>query len=273
MRRLGAALAPLVCSAGCRESSERAAPNIPVPAARSRPASAPSLGARVCDVLVRKPALRRAACCQTAPAAAFDGCVSALDRALGSGTLHVDEGALARCEEATSRERDGCAWVSPSSPLPPSACDGLFVGAMPSGGACHSSLECAPPLHCAGATPTQAGTCAAPLPVGAECMRTSDALASLTLSADVEREHPLCDGTCSFGAGKCQATPPASAASAASPGARLAAGAACLSDFDCAAGGCDASGHCGMKCSVFDAPLAASTPALVMRRTPAPRRD
>ena len=253
VRRLGAALVPLLSFfAGCRASDHTEAP------------SAPALGARVCDVLVRKPAQRRAACCQTAPAAPFDACVSALDRALSAGRLHVDEGALARCEDAVSRERDGCAWVTPSLPLPPAACDGLFVGALPRGGECRSSLECAAPLHCAGATPAQAGTCAEPLPAGAECARTSDALASYTLSADVEREHPLCDGTCSFGAGKCQALP----ASVASPRPRVAAGEACLSDFDCATGGCDTSGHCGMKCSVsFDAPIAAAAPALVMRRT------
>jgi hypothetical protein len=268
LRRLGVALAPLVCIASCRESSIGGAPSLP--ATLSRPASAPPLGARVCDVLVRQPVQRRAACCQTAAAAPFDACVSALDRALVSGRLRVDEGALARCQEATMRERDGCAWVTPSSPLPPAACDGLFVGAVPSGGACHSSLECAAPLHCAGATPAQAGTCAEPLPVGAECARTSDALASYTLSVNVEREHPLCDGSCSFGAGKCQAS---RAASAASPKPRVAAGEACRSDFDCATGGCDASGHCGMKCSVSFDPIAASTPALVMRRTPAASVD
>jgi hypothetical protein len=86
--------------------------------------------------------------------------------------------------------------------------------------------------------------------------------------SDVEPEHPLCAGACSFGAGECQASP----AVVAGPEdvTKALPGETCSTDFDCARGGCDASGHCGMKCAVSLEALGqlSSSRALVMQRTP-----
>jgi hypothetical protein len=221
----------------------------------------------LCDALQRRPLQRKAECCGSAPlSATFDACVRALDRALVSGSVQLDTAALERCASAVELERSGCDWVTPGVPLPPDACRALIVGRVRAGGACHSSLECAAPLHCAGATPAEAGTCAEPLGVGAACARTSDALASL-LMADVEPEHPLCAGICSFGAGQCQATAPRAASA---PAHRGAPGEACSTDFDCARGGCADDGECGMKCTVSLEGLSrlATARALVMTRAP-----
>jgi len=232
----------------------------------ARPAPAPEAIA-VCDLVQRRSLQRKAECCGGAPlTATFDACVHALDRALDAGRVRVDAEALKRCAGALERELGGCDWVTPSVPLPPAECRALVSGLASAGAACHSSLECAAPLHCAGATPAQPGTCAEPLPVGAACARTSDALAS-HLMTDTESAHPLCTGTCSFGAGECQR-----AGLAASPAdaRRSAPGEACKTDFDCARGGCAESGQCGMKCAVsFDAlGRHDASRALVMSRTP-----
>jgi len=258
--------------AGCRDprrsEPERAGDgSVRVGLVKPPAAAAPAPEAiAVCDALQRRPLQRKAECCGGSPlTATFDACVRALDRALGGGA-RVDSAALARCAAAVERERNGCDWVTPSVPLPPSECGGLIVGRVQTGGACHSSLECAAPLHCAGATPTEPGTCAEPLPIGAACARTSDALASL-LMTDVEPEHPLCAGSCSFGAGQCQATAPAGAPAEARRGAP---GEACSTDFDCARGGCGDSGQCGMKCAISLEQLSrlGTARALVMTRGP-----
>jgi hypothetical protein len=268
----GLTLALTLTVVGCRQprrSEPERAPHGSVRLGLVKPppaAAAPTPEAiAVCDALQRRPSLRKAECCGGAPlTATFDACVRALDRAIGSGGVRVDAAALARCAAAVERELDGCDWVTPSVPLPPEACGDLVLGRVQTGGACHSSLECAAPLHCAGATPSEPGTCAEPLPIGAPCARTSDALASL-LMIDVEPEHPLCAGSCSFGAGQCQAIAPALAAEVAR---RRAPGQACSTDFDCARGGCADSGQCGMKCAVSLEQLSrlGTARALVIRR-------
>jgi hypothetical protein len=259
------------CRGAARSEPERAGearPRVglvkPPPAA---PAPAPEAVA-VCDWVQRRPLQRKAECCGGAPlTTTFDACVSSLDRALQSGGVRVDAAALERCAAAVERERSGCDWVTPGVPLPPAECRALVLGRVAAGGACRSSLECAAPLHCAGATPVEPGTCAEPIALDAVCARTSDALASL-LMTDVEAEHPLCAGTCSFGAGRCQAS---ALAPAPREGRRASPGEACNTDFDCASGGCADSGQCGMKCAISFQGLGrlATSPALVMTRAAA----
>lgn len=272
-------MAVVFALAGCREPQCReprrsepehaAAGSVRVGLVKPPPAAAAPAPEAIaaCDALQRRPLQRKAECCGSAPlTATFDACVRALDRALGSGGVRVDAAALERCAAAVERERDACDWVTPSVPLPPDECRSLFVGLVQAGGACRSSLECAAPLHCAGATPAEPGTCAEPLPIGATCARTSDALASL-LMTDIEPEHPLCAGTCSFGAGQCRAAAPRAAPAGARRGAP---GEACKTDFDCARGGCGDSGQCGMKCAISLQGLSrlGAANALVMTRAP-----
>jgi hypothetical protein len=224
----------------------------------------------VCHVVQGAPAERRAACCGGRPSGNLEEeCVRALSTALAAGRIELDRSQLSRCSEASTRALEGCDWVTPGQPMPPEECRDLTRGRVAAGDVCRSSLECVSPLHCEGSTPTQGGRCAAPRPTGAACRAASDGLASYLFERQLEREHPSCSGACSLVTHRCEpGAPPPEAA----PSARRGPGEACVSDFDCSAGGCNgAPGTCGMKCAVSLADRArfGAAPLALPRRSPA----
>jgi hypothetical protein len=237
---------------------------------------AKSRAEQVCRLLQGGPAERRAACCGGSPGGHLEPqCVRVLSEALAAGRLALDEQAMRRCSGALPAALAGCDWVTPGQPLPPDECGALTRGRVSASGACRSSLECAPPLHCEGATATEAGRCSPPLPEGAACRAPSDTLAALSFARGLEQKHPTCAGVCSLASHRCERTPPANERAAPEEragrsGAGLP-GSACRTDFDCQRGGCTA-GVCGAKCAVSLADVArlSSLPALALpRRSPA----
>lgn len=178
-----------------------------------------------------------------------------LGEALAAGRVALDEAAVDRCNEALPSAFAGCDWVTPGQPLPPDACRALTRGLVSAGGLCRSSLECVPPLHCEGATPTEAGRCSAALREGAACRASIDNLAALSFERELEQTHPSCS----------RAAPIARARGARQGS--VSPGGACRTDFDCVRGGC-AAGVCGAKCAVSmaDAARSSSLPPLALPR-------
>jgi len=271
----------LGCLAGagclCNDAPRPTPALAPLPSVAQTPAkAAAALASRVCGLLQREPARRRAQCCGSGEARHLGvECEQALAGALERGALAIAGAAVEACAAASVREVVGCDWVTPSQPLPPLACRSLSEGRVAEGGSCRSSLECVAPLHCSGSTPSQVGQCAAPQPDGSACGSTPDALATYLFAGDPERTHPSCAGTCSLLSRRCQAQSSAAESSAVGESPRVdgqaLAGQACRSDFDCRVGGCSA-GQCGMKCSVALAANRAQggVPALAFRRLASP---
>jgi hypothetical protein len=261
----GLSLAGCLCNDAPRAQPARAAAASALPGAPSAAESA--LASRVCGLLQREPAERRAACCGSDGARHVAAeCEQVLGSALERGALQIDGAALEACAEASAREQLGCAWVNPSQPLPPLACRALTQGGVSEGGSCHSSLECEVPLHCSGATPSESGRCAAPEPNGSACSSTTDALAAYLFAGALSASHPQCAGSCSLVARRCEAPRPVVAGEGARTSGQARTGEACRSDFDCRAGGCNA-GQCGMKCSIALPERAQrGAPALAFRR-------
>lgn len=266
-------LALLLPSCQCQEAASPDAATAPAAQlAKAAPAAAETALARqVCTLLQREPAQRRAACCGSGAERHLAAeCEQVLTAALASGSVSIEASALQACAQASAEEERGCDWVTSSQPLPPAACHGLTRGRRRAGQPCGSSLECESPLHCAGATPSEPGQCAAPAEVGSPCAASSDALATYLFATDRERTHPSCAGHCSLLTRRCEPHAASSAFSREAPYEKALSGEVCQSDFDCARGGCNA-GLCGMKCSVSvaavpTAPPAASARLLAFRR-------
>jgi hypothetical protein len=249
----------------CNDGTPDAVTSVAAASPASEPAPDQSaLAARVCDLLQRAPAQRRAACCGSGSSRHFAvECEQALGAALSRGSVQLDLDALAQCAAAVAQERDGCDWVTPSQPLPPAACRSLTRGSVPEAGSCRSSLECAGALHCRGGTASEPGHCAAPEPDGSACHAPVDALATYLFAAELERSHPTCSGSCSLTTQRCDAATAGREAVAVTR--RAQPGDACRSDFDCQLGGC-VEGVCGMKCAISFARPSAEQPVLAFRR-------
>jgi hypothetical protein len=263
------------------------------PVASSGPTSArrPVLGSatpaplaqRLCAALHVMPGRRTAECCETPPNTyLYEECVAVVSRSLAAGSSELAPAAISACERAMEAQLTGCDWARPGLPVAPDACQGLIEGRVPSGGACRSSLECAANLHCLVAAGGAQGRCVPPAALGASCGRSSDAMAAYVLDRQVEAAHPPCAEFCSLVSHQCEPSPVEGAACRASvncatgqhcskgacrsgPAATELAGTgeACLTDFECARGGCIASatggsGVCGGRCST--APLLAAFP-------------
>lgn len=257
------------------------------------PAASSAAAETLCHVLQGRPAERRSACCSGGSSSYLEKeCVRAVTDAERGGRLALDGARLAACSEATERALAGCDWVTPGQPLPPAECRELTRGLVAAGGVCRSSLECAAPLHCQGSTPTQAGHCAAALPVGAACRAPADGLGSYLFARDLERTHPVCAGACSFVTHRCENAEPsaclaggdcpqglacrAGRCAAAATSGQKRAGEACQTDFDCAVGGCTGSpGTCGMKCaaSLADRQRATARPPFELPRRSPPAKS
>jgi hypothetical protein len=187
-----------------------ASPSKPAPDATSM---------RLCDALQALPERRKAECCASSPSAGVaTACAQALSVSLRAKAITVDPADVDRCAAETVHALDGCDWVTPYLPAPPASCRGIVHGRVDVGGTCRSSLECRGGLHCA------AGTCArpgAPAPPAAAPRHADDARAP-----DRRHEPSECTGYCFRG--RCAAP--------------VAAGGACSTDQQCAAGS-----HCAAR--------------------------
>jgi hypothetical protein len=245
MRRAAIASLAWLALAGCDERKpSKPAPTSSAGAALSASASAPKpppmpatyqggatepLAKRYCEEVVLYPATRRAACCSGVPAAPVTGCIRNLSDALRSKTLTVDEGALAECAAEVKKRHEGCAWMGPVAPEVPEACSRALVAAVERGEPCRSSLECKGDMHCRAAGALEAGRCSGPQPAGAPCANPVEGLAAfIGLAPYVARTKRECVGGCAMHA--CED--------------KKAAGAACSSDGECAAGHACLKGAC-----------------------------
>ncbi len=155
------------------------------------------LAVRFCAAVHAIPSERRAKCCDEPPrAAAQSECVRTLSVALRSKAISLEETALKRCEEASERAFQGCAWVGVATPSAADECVGILQGTVAAGAVCRSSLECTGNLRCYGLGATQPGRCVTPRPAGAVCGIGIDTLAGLTGQDTFELAHPECEGSC-----------------------------------------------------------------------------
>ncbi len=188
------------------------------------------LAVRVCQALHGAPIKRRGACCGVADAhsATEATCVSQLSALVKGRASSINANTLAACEAAQAQTLSGCAWVRALAPAPPSACSGLITGTLDDGARCRSSLECRAGLRCHGASGLDVGRCGAPRAANALCGSGMDAMGLAVGVADVDRDHPACQGFCRMG--RC--------ASIAAAGARCTASIECGATNRCEAGVC-----------------------------------
>jgi hypothetical protein len=234
------ALAAL-CAAGCHSKSK----SQPARLADAQ-ADARALAQRLCAALHTLPAERKAQCCGAKPQQPLlEECVGALSRSLAAHSLELDSDAVTACAADMQQTLSGCDWVTPSQPLTPATCQSLFRGRLGIGAACRSSLECEGRLHCEGSTPTQAGHCAEPAPIGAGCGSHVDALASYVLVRELERSHPFCADFCSLATHKCEPSPVE--------------GSSCVASVNCGPEQSCVRGTCSRARGALDAPCAGSS--------------
>ena len=244
---------PLILLPFAHDAGAAAPAKKPPPAASKEDVA---LAKRVCDMLQGQPAERRAACCHTSGGDLSAVCTGELGAAIARGTVKLDAKRLDACAAATTSALEGCGWVGPLLPKPPAECVTLIAGALAAGQVCHSSLECADGLHCAGIAPGGTGTCAPPIAVGGRCEHPADNLVSFA-RADDDPHHPVCAGACLKG--QCLAlvaeggTCPSNAACAqglnciggkCTKQALPALGASCSGSVECGGGAVCASGKC-----------------------------
>ncbi len=232
-----------------------------------------ALAEELCRALHLLPQERAAECCGRPQSSLYEQCVSCLSQALSAKTVKLSADSVAKCAQAMQEELRGCDWVRPGLPLPPAACQGLLQGQVPSGGPCHSSLECVAGMHCKGANASSAGQCVPPKPLGASCGRSVDGLAAFTLERGVEKTHAPCADFCSLVSHQCERAPASGSTCRASVNCAAgqhcvdgtcktesrasdlaSSGQACETDLDCARGGCvtrdDGQKVCGRRCPV-----------------------
>jgi len=190
------------------------------------------LSQRLCDALQTLPETRKARCCGTSPTAGPPGlageCARKLSDSLRHNALTLDPADVERCAAESSRELEGCDWVTPYLPRTPASCVGILHGRLETGAVCRSSLECRDGLSCRGGGETVPGVCAPPAVPGASCGGAPDALATYARQTDYDARHPECAGFCVRG--RCAAF--------------ISPGGECSSDRQCAAGSHCASRRC-----------------------------
>lgn len=184
---------------------------------------------RLCNALHTLPQTRKAQCCGTTPSSSLASeCVRTLSTALRDQAVTLNPGDVDRCVEESSRQLEGCDWVTPLMPRSPETCRNLVHGQLQAGARCRSLLECRDGLFCRGNGPTQTGVCVEPGVVGATCTGFVDTLVTYTRQIDYETRHPECVGFCR--AGRCAAF--------------VAVGGACSSSKQCGPGHHCVSGRC-----------------------------
>lgn len=106
----------------------------------------------------------------------YDSLGASLRRSLDAGTTSFDTPAAQRCVDELSATACGTTPVV-------SACDEVFVGQVPLGGACTESGECAGSAYCED-TLACPGTCVASLPEGAACAEGGECETGFACSAE-----------------------------------------------------------------------------------------
>ena len=226
-RRAAAVL--LVALAGPWTSSGQGRPAKPAPPPPPTEAL-DSLAQRLCETLHTLPQKRKDQCCGTSTSGGLaTECVRLLSASLRDKAVTLDAADVDRCAADSSRQLEGCNWVTPLMPRTPEACRGILHARLEAGARCRSSLECRDGLFCLGSSPARPGVCAQPSAPGAVCGGGgADTLATYARQTDYETRHPECAGFCLRG--RC-------AAFVASAG-------ACRSNTQCAPGSHCASGRC-----------------------------
>ncbi len=187
------------------------------------------LAERLCGALQAAPLQRKAECCGTTTSGGLTSeCVRILTTTLRDGAVRIEAGVVDNCIKATSRQLDGCEWVTPLLPALPEACLEIIQGQLKAGERCRSTLECREGLICRGARTTVAGVCSAPSAVGGACSRAVDTLVTYTRQPTDDPHHPDCLGYCFQG--QCSAF--------------AAVGEPCLSNQQCSVGAHCAAGRC-----------------------------
>lgn len=154
------------------------------------------LAAKLCQALHELPATRAAECCGEKPGLMLTGeCTRMLSGAISFEAATLAPEAVDRCVADLRKAHEGCGWVGGAAQVPAS-CRGIVDGTLARGKGCRSTLECDAGLRCQGVGPADAGVCFPPLPPGAPCERSVDALVSFTRQAHVFRAVPECEGAC-----------------------------------------------------------------------------
>ena len=182
------------------------------------------LALRFCEAVQTLPEKRRAECCVGARVgtAPVDACVRTLSYAIAQHAITLAPADLDRCAEAMKAATSGCDWVTPLAIAIPPACVGILNGTLADKAPCRSSLECAAGLRCRGLSATDLGECGAPRAARFQCGAGIDTLAAYTRQDQIDRDHPECEGRCTYG--RCQDA--------------VALGAPCKSDAQCGANLC-----------------------------------
>lgn len=178
-----AAILALLAAAGSAET------------ARPGTAKPDPLAERLCDALHTLPAKRKSQCCGTTPSSLAGICSQELSASIRRGAATLDAAQVDRCTAETSRQLEGCDWVTPLLPKLPDACRDVVRGRLKAAARCRSSLECPDGLSCKGVGPEQKGVCAAAGVARERCEVPADSLAAFTRTKDDPR-HPVCDGFC-----------------------------------------------------------------------------
>lgn len=100
---------------------------------------------------------------------------ASVQRSLDAGTTSFDAAAAKRCVDELAASECGATLSAP-------ACDEVFVGQVPIGGACTESDECAGSAYCED-TLMCPGTCAASLDAGADCASGGECETGLVCTA------------------------------------------------------------------------------------------
>jgi len=153
------------------------------------------LAQRLCDALHALPAKRKSECCGTTASSLAGLCARELAASIRSAAATLDAAQVERCTAATSRQLEGCGWVTPVLPNLPEACRNIIQGRLKAGVRCGSSVECQDGLFCRGVGPESQGICTAPAAAHTRCEVPADNLAAFTRGEEDPR-HAVCDGFC-----------------------------------------------------------------------------
>ena len=151
----------------------------------------------MCNALTARQEERRAECCKIPKGIVLTSeCVRMASAALSAKAVTVERDALAACLSAVETTCAGCEWVGPFPPSPPEACMKVFVGTLPKGARCRSSLECEQGARCQGVGPTTPGRCEPGKADGESCGGTTDPLAVMARQDNLDSVHPECQKKC-----------------------------------------------------------------------------
>jgi hypothetical protein len=156
-----------------------------------------AIAEKLCNALTTDRERKRADCCKTSPGIVLsEPCARQLSAAIRHNALALEEKDVDACIAASNKALQGCDWVGPFPPPPPTECQGIFKGKLAAGTKCRSSLECEGALRCHGLGPTTPGKCGPANAAEETCGGTEDSLATYTRQDDVDKRHPECKDRC-----------------------------------------------------------------------------